>query len=251
VTLDQRRETLDPAQTLSRALTGGAGDSVTVNGQSRHVVSYMKDFLFGPEQANTPVGVLSGGERGRLTLARAFARPSNLLVLDEPTNDLDLETLDLLQELLADYAGTVLLVSHDRDFLDRVVTSVIAGVGDGTWTDYAGGYTDMLAQAAPAEEAAAPAKPRAAGPARPAPGGGSRRMAFKDRHALETLPGRIDALQADIARLGAMLADPDLYARAPARFAAATAALASAQESLAAAEEQWLALELQREELGG
>jgi ATP-binding cassette subfamily F protein uup len=149
VTLDQRRETLDPAQTLAQALTGGAGDTVTVNGQSRHVVSYMKDFLFGPEQANTPVGVLSGGERGRLTLARAFARPSNLLVLDEPTNDLDLETLDLLQELLAEYAGTVLLVSHDRDFLDRVVTSVIAGTGDGTWTEYAGGYTDMLAQGAP------------------------------------------------------------------------------------------------------
>ena len=109
----------------------------------------MKDFLFGPEQANTPVGVLSGGERGRLTLARAFARPSNLLVLDEPTNDLDLETLDLLQELLADYAGTVLLVSHDRDFLDRVVTSVIAAEGDGRWIEYAGGYTDMLAQRAP------------------------------------------------------------------------------------------------------
>ena len=113
---------------------------VEVGGQRRHVVGYMKDFLFGPEQANTPVGVLSGGERGRLTLARAFARPSNLLVLDEPTNDLDLETLDLLQERLAEYAGTVLLVSHDRDFLDRVVTSVIAAEGDGRWIEYAGGY---------------------------------------------------------------------------------------------------------------
>ena len=129
VTLDQRRDSLDPAQTLGQALTGGQGDTVTVGGQTRHVVSYMKDFLFGPEQANTPVGVLSGGERGRLTLARAFARPSNLLVLDEPTNDLDLETLDLLQERLAEYPGTVLLVSHDRDFLDRVVTSVIAAEG--------------------------------------------------------------------------------------------------------------------------
>ena len=117
-----------------------------VDGQTRHVIGYMKDFLFGPEQASTPVGVLSGGERGRLMLARAFARPSNLLVLDEPTNDLDLETLDLLQEMLADYPGTVLLVSHDRDFLDRVVTSVIVAEGDGRWTEYAGGYTDMVAQ---------------------------------------------------------------------------------------------------------
>src|SRR5271166_291665 len=149
VTLDQRRDTLDPAQTLREALTGGQGDTVTVGGQTRHVASYMKDFLFGPEQANTPVGVLSGGERGRLTLARAFARPSNLLVLDEPTNDLDLETLDLLQERLADYSGTVLLVSHDRDFLDRVVTSTIAANGDGRWTEYAGGYSDMLAQRGP------------------------------------------------------------------------------------------------------
>ena len=148
VTLDQRRESLDPEENLSDALTGGSGDTVTVGGQSRHVIGYMKDFLFRPEQASTPVGVLSGGERARLTLARAFARPSNLLVLDEPTNDLDLETLDLLQELLADYPGTVLLVSHDRDFLDRAVTSVIAAEGNGRWVEYAGGYTDMLAQRA-------------------------------------------------------------------------------------------------------
>ena len=152
VVLDQRRESLDPEQTLAEALTGGGGDNVTVAGQSRHVVGYMKDFLFRPEQARTPVGVLSGGERARLILARAFARPSNLLVLDEPTNDLDLETLDLLQERLAEYPGTVLLVSHDRDFLDRVVTSVIASEGGGRWIEYAGGYSDMLAQrgAAPA-----------------------------------------------------------------------------------------------------
>ena len=146
VILDQRRESLDPEQTLAQALTGGSGDTVTVAGQSRHVVGYMKDFLFRPEQARTPVGVLSGGERARLTLARAFAQPSNLLVLDEPTNDLDLETLDLLQEHLAEYPGTVLLVSHDRDFLDRVVTSVIASEGNGRWVEYAGGYSDMLAQ---------------------------------------------------------------------------------------------------------
>src|SRR4029077_15343539 len=131
VTFDQRRDSLEPDQTLMVALTGGSGDTVTGGGHSRHVIGYMNDFLFRPEQARTPVGMLSGGERARLTLARAFARPSNLLVLDEPTNDLDLETLDLLQELLADYPGTVLLVSHDRDFLDRVATSVIATEGNG------------------------------------------------------------------------------------------------------------------------
>ncbi len=256
VTLDQRRETLDPAQTLRQALTGGSGDTVTVGTETRHVASYMKDFLFGPEQANTPVGVLSGGERGRLTLARAFARPSNLLVLDEPTNDLDLETLELLQERLSEYAGTVLLVSHDRDFLDRVVTSVIAAEGEGRWTEYAGGYTDMLAQRGPgvaAVTAAAP-KPRPPVPRSaptPRPAGHGRRMAFKDRHALQSLPGQIDALHATIARLAAVLADAGLYARDPARFATTAAALTEAQAALAEAEERWLALEIERETLDG
>ncbi|MDR3534240.1 MAG: ATP-binding cassette domain-containing protein, partial [Rhodopila sp.] len=250
VELDQRRETLDPSQTLSQALTGGAGDTVVVGGQTRHVVSYMKDFLFGPEQANTPVGVLSGGERGRLTLARAFAKPSNLMVLDEPTNDLDLETLELLQERLADYAGTVLLVSHDRDFLDRVVTSVIATEGDGRWIEYAGGYSDMLAQRGPARAAstAAAVRPRTAVPASKPQ---SRKMSFKDKHALEALPGRIAGLEEEVARLNTVLADHDLYTRQPAKFAEATKALEAAQASLAAAEEQWLALEMLREELEG
>ncbi len=251
VTLDQRRETLDPAQTLRQALTGGSGDTVTVGTQTRHVASYMKDFLFGPEQANTPVGVLSGGERGRLTLARAFARPSNLLVLDEPTNDLDLETLELLQEQLAEYPGTVLLVSHDRDFLDRVVTSVIASEGDGRWVEYAGGYSDMLTQRGPAAAApGAPApKPRSAPPARAATQ--ARRMTFKDRHALQTLPAQIAGVQAEIARLGTVLADGGLYARDPARFAATAAALTAAQAALAEAEDRWLALEIERETLEG
>jgi ATP-binding cassette subfamily F protein uup len=252
VVLDQRRDVLDPAQTLSQALTGGAGDTVSVGGQNRHVVSYMKDYLFGPEQANTPVGVLSGGERGRLTLARAFARSSNLLVLDEPTNDLDLETLDLLQERLADYAGTVLLVSHDRDFLDRVVTSVIATEGDGRWIEYAGGYTDMLAQRGPARATvAATVKPRIAVSEPKAATRPVRRMTFKDKHALETLPSRISALEAEMARLNSVLADLDLYTRQPARFRETTRALEAAQQALAAAEEQWLELEMQREELEG
>jgi ATP-binding cassette subfamily F protein uup len=254
VTLDQRRETLDPALTLAEALTGGAGDTVTVGGERRHVIGYMKDFLFAPEQANTPVGVLSGGERGRLTLARAFARPSNLMVLDEPTNDLDLETLDLLQEQLADYPGTVLLVSHDRDFLDRVVTSVIASEGDGRWVEYAGGYSDMLAQRGPPPpSAAAPvaAKPRAEPKPRPAPPPAEprRRLSSRDRQALAALPARIAARQTEIAKLSALLADPDLYAANPARFGKATEALATAQADLAALEEQWLALELLREEV--
>ncbi len=198
--------------------------------------------------------MLSGGERARLTLARAFARPSNLLVLDEPTNDLDLETLDLLQERLAEYPGTVLLVSHDRDFLDRVATSVIASEGGGRWIEYAGGYSDMLAQRGAAPAASGPAVAR---PARPAPreaesqAARPRRMSYNDRRALELLPERIAALTARIETLNAALADPDLYARDPARFTATTASLAAARDELSAAEEQWLTLEMLREEIEG
>ena len=255
VVLDQRRESLDPQQTLAHALTDGSGDTVTVGGHSRHVIGYMKDFLFRPEQARTPVGVLSGGERARLTLARAFARPSNLLVLDEPTNDLDLETLDLLQEKLAEYPGTVLLVSHDRDFLDRVVTSVIASEGNGRWIEYAGGYTDMLAQRAAAGRDPLSATARAVKPSAPdiqRKRSTSRhlpRMNFNDQRALETLPDQIAAFQTQIAELNAVLADPDLYARDAAQCRAATQALAIAREALAAAEERWLRLELLREEI--
>ena len=251
VTLDQRRETLDPALTLKQALTGGTGDTVEVGGRRRHVIGFMKEFLFGPEQANTPVGLLSGGERGRLTLAIAFARPSNFLVLDEPTNDLDLETLDLLQEQLADYAGTVLLVSHDRDFLDRVVTAVIAAAGNGRWIEYAGGYSDMLAQRGPlAVPAPGAAKPRRAATAtKPQLASRPRKMTFRDRHLLEALPAQIAALQDEIARLHAALADADLYRRDPAQFAVMTKALAVTQSGLADAEEQWLSLEMLREEL--
>jgi ATP-binding cassette subfamily F protein uup len=255
VTLDQRRDALDPAATLSKTLTGGSGDRVMVGTQSRHVTGYMKDFLFRPEQAQTPVGVLSGGERARLMLARAFAQPSNLLVLDEPTNDLDLETLDLLQERLADYAGTVLLVSHDRDFLDRVVTSVIAAEGNGRWIEYAGGFTDMLAQRPASGWRVPPDKAITKQPPRPLPSTPqqtvprARRMSFKDRHALEMLPTQIASLQDKIAALNVLLADLEFYARDPNGFRQTTTAFASAQEELAAAEEQWLTLELRREEL--
>ncbi len=256
--LDQGRNSLDPDTTLSDALTGGHGDTVFVAGVSKHVIGYMKDFLFLPEQARTPLGALSGGERGRLMLARALARPSNFLILDEPTNDLDLETLDLLQEMLADYPGTVLLVSHDRDFLDRVVTSTIAPDGNGRWLAYAGGYSDMVAQRAEpgAETETSPAK-RPGAPKRDdrktgaAAGAGKRKLSFKDKHALETLPKRIEALTAEIATLRAALAAPDLYASDRTAFDAAAAALSRTEGDLAAAEEAWLALELLREELEG
>src|SRR5215217_8061416 len=144
--LDQGRAKLDPETRLRDALTGGGSDTLQINGQPKHVVGYMKDFLFGPEQANTPIGKLSGGERARVALARALSLPSNFLVLDEPTNDLDLETLDLLEEMVSDYTGTAIIVSHDRDFLDRVATSIIIAEGEGVWTEYAGGYSDMVVQ---------------------------------------------------------------------------------------------------------
>src|SRR6202045_3696917 len=161
-TLDQGREGLDPSWTLAEALTGGRGDTLIIRGQSRHVVGYMRDFLFAPEQVRTPRGVLSGGEGGGLLLARATAKPSNLLVLDEPTNDLDLETLDVLEEMIGDYAGTVILISHDRDFLDRTVNAVIMSEGDGRWTEYAGGYSDMLAQRGQAAPSRKPTRPKPA-----------------------------------------------------------------------------------------
>ncbi|HEX6957151.1 MAG TPA: ATP-binding cassette domain-containing protein [Ferrovibrio sp.] len=253
VTLDQKREALDPETTLQQALAGGS-DRIAINGQPRHVMSYMKDFLFAPEQARTPLRVLSGGERGRLMLARALARPSNVLVLDEPTNDLDLETLDLLQEMLSDYPGTVLLVSHDRDFLDRICTAILAFEGGGRWQLYAGGYSDMAAQrgagvqakTAPADK---PAQKAAQKPTqKPAP---KRKLSFKEKHALETLPKRMDELRAAIARHQAALADPQLFSRDPAKFAASSQGLTQAEADLAAAEEQWLELEILREELEG
>jgi len=254
-TLDQHRESLDPKSTLSEALTGGRGDSIMVGGKPKHVIGYMKDFLFSQEQARTPLEALSGGERGRLMLARALAKPSNLLVLDEPTNDLDLETLDVLEDMLGDYEGTVVLISHDRDFLDRVVTSVIAPEGQGRWIEYAGGYSDMLAQRgsdlkektvkgtpAPAK-AAKEASPSATAPA------SKRRLSFKDKHALETLPKTMAKLQAEMATLQTQLDDPTLYARDRKAFDAASAAMTKAHADLAAAEEQWLELEILREDI--
>ncbi len=255
-TLNQHRDSLDPGVTVADALTGGGGDTVTVNGRPKHVVSYMRDFLFTSEQARTPLGKLSGGERGRLMLAQALAKPSNLLVLDEPTNDLDMETLDVLEDMLADYPGTVLLISHDRDFLDRLVNGVIAPEGNGRWLEYAGGYSDMLAQrgADLTRERRGP-QPKKAGKAaetmRTEPQPTRQRMTFKDKHALETLPATIAALQAEAAKLQAKLDDPQYYARNRAAFEQTTAALGDLHHKIEAAETQWLELEILREELAG
>jgi ATP-binding cassette subfamily F protein uup len=255
-TLEQHRDSLDPDVTVAQALTGGSGDTVMVNGAGKHVVSYMKDFLFTAEQARTPLRKLSGGERGRLMLARALAKPSNLLVLDEPTNDLDMETLDVLEDMLAEYSGTVLLISHDRDFLDRLVSGVIAPDGNGRWLEYAGGYSDMLAQRGAdltrqGAKEAAPLKPTK--PTEPAakPQPSKRRLMFKDKHALETLPKTIASLQTQMKELQTKLDDPGFYARDREGFEKVTVQLGELQQKIAAAEEQWLELEILREEIAG
>ncbi len=257
---DQNRMALDPDASLWETLTGdrdvgisGRNDQVMVRGKPRHVVGYLKEFLFAETQARGPVSALSGGEKARLLLARLMAQESNLLVLDEPTNDLDVETLDLLEELVADYDGTVLLVSHDRDFIDRIATTTIAMEGDGRAIIYAGGWSDYRAQRG-AGAAASGARPAA----RPEPAREMRRepvrrerMSFGQVHRLEQLPGEIARLGAEIAKLEGLLADPDLYARAPEKFARASEALAARQTALAAAEDEWLLLEELREGIEG
>jgi ATP-binding cassette subfamily F protein uup len=254
-TLDQGRASLNPETSLRDVLSGGRGDSVTIAGQSRHVISYMKDFLFSAEQARTPVRVLSGGERGRLLLAKTLAMPSNLLVLDEPTNDLDLETLDLLQEMIADYPGTVLLISHDRDFLDRIVTSVVMAEGDGRFVEYAGGYMDMVAQRGEGVQAKAAVKAEsvkvAGAEVATVLAAAKRRLSFKEKHALKDLPAQMARLGAEIAALQAELVDETLYARDAKRFAQAAARLTEALAELAAAEDRWIEVEMLREEIEG
>lgn len=255
VTLDQKRESLDPETTLGDALTGGRGDQVMIGDTPRHVVGYMKDFLFAPEQVRSPVKVLSGGERGRLMLARALARPSNLMILDEPTNDLDLETLDLLQELLADYQGTLLLVSHDRDFLDRVVTSTLVAEGDGLWREYPGGFSDMVAQRGAIPGVRLPVvetRPKAvAHVPRAQPAAKSNKLSYKEKFALDKLPGQIAELEAKVASLSAKMAKAASGPHDGAAFAKLASELEAAQKALSAAEEQWLELEAKREELEG
>ena len=253
---DQNRAGLNPEASLWDSLTldreiavNGSSDQVMVRGSPRHVMGYLKDFLFDEAQARAPVRSLSGGERARLMLAKIMARESNLLILDEPTNDLDVETLDLLQDLLGDYAGTVLLVSHDRDFLDRVATSTVVLEGQGRAQAYAGGWSDALAQgarigAAPEDREAPPAAK--SGPDRVVSNAGAKPAAglsFTETHRLKELPSVIARLEAEMGKLSELLSDPDLYTREPVKFAKVTEALAERQAKLEAAEEEWLLLE--------
>ncbi|MFC3072316.1 ABC-F family ATP-binding cassette domain-containing protein [Shinella pollutisoli] len=257
-TLDQRREDLNLDDTLAHYLTDGRGETLLVNGEQRHVTGYMKEFLFQPEQARTPIRNLSGGERARLMLARILSRPVNLLILDEPTNDLDIETLDLLQEIVSGFPGTVLLVSHDRDFLDRTVTSTIAPADpenpDGRWIEYAGGYTDMMAQRRGAieekrrTEKAERTKPAAA---QPAEGKAKGKLSYKQKFALENLPKEMEKTQKEIAAREERMADPALFSKDPAAFNRLAAELETLRAGLSRMEEEWLELEMLREELEG
>ncbi|MEO1703053.1 MAG: ABC-F family ATP-binding cassette domain-containing protein [Pseudomonadota bacterium] len=249
--LDQRRDAFDPAESLEHFLTDGRGQSLIVNGEQRHVTGYMKDFLFKPEQARTPMRELSGGERARLMLAKLMARPANFLILDEPTNDLDLETLDVLQELIADFDGTVLLVSHDRDFLDRTVNVTIAPDESraGHWIRYAGGYADMVAQrknetVKSAEPDKKKAKKVAEQQDKPKSTG---KLTYKIKYALEKLPAEIDALNGEISELSKKMADPDLFSKDPEKFDALSRALTEKQDLVSAKEEEWLEAEMARE----
>ena len=248
---DQNRITLDPKKTLWQTLCG-KGDHIWVRGQYRHVVAYLKDFLFRPDQAQCPVSALSGGEKNRLMLAVALAQPSNFLVLDEPTNDLDMDTLDLLQEVLDDYAGTVLLVSHDRDFIDRVVTSVIYMPGDGTVYEHAGSYSALLAKLS-ARTAVAPVKkqpkPETSRPSVPAAPAKTARLSYNQQRLLEVLPSEIEQLEKTISEISQSLSDPDLYVADPDAFNRLSARLLELQEQKDSKETQWLELQMLKESL--
>jgi len=237
---DQQREQLDPDASIMDNVTGGSGDTVTIDGQARHVSGYLRDFLFPPERLHAPVSMLSGGERNRLLLARLFARPSNLLVMDEPTNDLDAETLELLEELVADYAGTLLLVSHDRAFLDNVVTSTLVFEGDGQINEYVGGYTDWLRQrkvAAPAAASAAAPKPSASATSRAAPK--LKRLSYNEQRELKQLPEKIQRLEAEQAQLNALISDPAAFQRNKAESNLALQRLQALAAELETAYSRW------------
>ena len=255
---DQTRAALDPEMSLWDSLTGspemrvsGRADQVLVRGQPRHVVGYLKEFLFQEAQARAPVKSLSGGEKARLLLAKLMARASNLLVLDEPTNDLDIETLDLLQELIGDYDGTVIVVSHDRDFLDRVANVTVALEGDGRARVYAGGWSDYRVQRgedAPESPVKSVKKQDVTPREPPKPKAEKSGLSFTEAHRLKELPGVIERLEAEIKKLSELLEDADLFTREPVKFQKATEALAERQARLMAAEEEWLELE---EKAGG
>lgn len=254
---DQARAKLDPDMTLWDSLTGdpemrvsGKADQVMVRGNPKHVVGYLKEFLFDDRQARAPVRSLSGGEKARLLLAKLMAKESNLLVMDEPTNDLDVETLDLLQELLDDYDGTVLLVSHDRDFLDRVATTTIAMEGNGQAVTYAGGWSDYRAQRQEdVPKKAEKSKPKAE-KVKAEKSASAAGLSFTEKHRLEALPGIMERLEAEIAKLEEFMADPELFTKEPVKFQKATEALVERQTALQDAEEEWLTLEEKAESNG-
>jgi ATP-binding cassette subfamily F protein uup len=242
---DQQREQLDLSATIADNVTGGSGDTVTIDGQPRHVSGYLRDFLFPPERLHAPVSMLSGGERNRLLLARLFARPSNLLVMDEPTNDLDADTLELLEEMVADYAGTLLLVSHDRAFLDNVVTSTLVFEGSAKVNEYVGGYSDWLHQrkvgGAGQTRARAPAQAMAAAAERAVPK--ARRLSYKDQRELEGMPEKIQRLEAEQSQLQTAIADPTLFQGNSARGTDALQRLQALATELENAYSRWDALE--------
>jgi ATP-binding cassette subfamily F protein uup len=244
---DQKREGLDPQATLWRSLVPDGGDSLVVQGRQRHVVSYLRDYLFTEAQARQPVSSLSGGEKARLLLARLFARPSRLIVLDEPTNDLDMETLDLLEEVLDAYQGTLLLVSHDRDFLDRLTSGIIAFEGLGRIGDYAGGYSDYRRQSRERESERTASK--ATTKTKPQQSRKAGKLSYKDQRELDRLPGEMEALAAEIAALDQSLGEADFYQRDPAAFKVAADRLAERRQELARSEERWLELEDLKERL--
>ena len=247
---DQARAQLDGDMTLWDSLTGdpdmrvsGKADQILVRGYPKHVVGYLKEFLFDEAQARAPVRSLSGGEKARLLLAKLMARESNLLVLDEPTNDLDVETLDLMQELLSSYDGTVILVSHDRDFLDRVAATTIAMEGDGKATVYAGGWTDYLAQRGMEDFADSVVKSMTSGAKQTKETKLQKGLSFTEKHRLEALPAEIERIGLEIAKLEELLSDPALFSEQPAKFQKASDALVQRHEKLSDAEEEWLMLE--------
>jgi ATP-binding cassette subfamily F protein uup len=247
--IDQQRSLMAPEKRVRDVLAEG-GDWIDVRGVRKHVHGYLKEFLFDPSLAEAKIGTLSGGERSRLLFAREFARESNLLVLDEPTNDLDLETLDLLQEVIADYAGTVLIVSHDRDFLDRTVTLTLGLDGSGTVDIIAGGYADWEAKRRPRNTASAKSSSSSSSQPAPPPPSPAKKLTYKDQRDFDTLPGRIAEIEGAIARDEAALSDPDLYSRDPRRFAALTQAIEQARAEKDAAEERWLDLAERVEGMG-
>ena len=239
---DQQRAQLDPDKTVRQNVSEGS-DQVTIGGRSRHVIGYLGDFLFPPERANSPVASLSGGERNRLLMAKLFTQPANLLVLDEPTNDLDAETLELLEELLEEFSGTLLLVSHDRTFIDNVVTSVLAFEGDGVWSEYVGGYQDWLRQARARRKPAAPAPIDAQRQTATKPGATKKRLTYKDQRELEAMPRLIDALETEQAQLQRQIANHEFYRQEKSAVAATLASLDAINQRLAAAYARWEQLE--------